>query len=169
MGSVRIKRQTAPSTPGSTYTELYVDTADGHLKTKDDTGTVVDYYQTVSSADAVIIVDVACDSTVAVGDAVKIVSGTAYKAQADSVSNSGVLGVVNSKSSSVLCSILTEGKTTTIYAGLDDTKDYFLSAATAGALTVTPPTGSGEVLLKIGRPLSATEMVISIGNKRVRA
>jgi hypothetical protein len=42
MGNIRIKEGTAPSTPPSGYIEVYVDGADGHLKQKDDTGTVVD-------------------------------------------------------------------------------------------------------------------------------
>lgn len=42
MGSIRIQEQTAPSTPPSGYVEVYVDSSDGHLKQKDDSGTVVD-------------------------------------------------------------------------------------------------------------------------------
>lgn len=39
---ISIKNSTAPSTPTSGYTNIYVDTADKHLKTKDDAGTIVD-------------------------------------------------------------------------------------------------------------------------------
>jgi hypothetical protein len=42
MGTHTIKNQTTPSTPASCYTKIFVDSADKHLKTVDDTGTVVD-------------------------------------------------------------------------------------------------------------------------------
>ena len=42
MGRIITKNQTAPSTPDSGYTSLYVDSADKHLKQKDDTGSVTD-------------------------------------------------------------------------------------------------------------------------------
>mgnify|MGYP007100046760 CR=1 FL=1 len=42
MGNIRIKEGSAPATPASGYLEVYVDSADGHLKQKDDAGTVID-------------------------------------------------------------------------------------------------------------------------------
>lgn len=43
MAKIDVTNQSAPSTPSSGTTSIYVDTADKKLKTKDDTGTVTDY------------------------------------------------------------------------------------------------------------------------------
>jgi hypothetical protein len=40
MGTIRIKKQVAPATPIADYVEIYVDTADGIIKTKDENGLV---------------------------------------------------------------------------------------------------------------------------------
>lgn len=41
MGSIVLKTQTAPATPASGYTSVYIDSADGALKYKNDAGTVI--------------------------------------------------------------------------------------------------------------------------------
>lgn len=46
--------------------------------------------------------------------------------------------------------------------GLTDGADYFLSAATAGGLTTTAPTATGEFVVRVGHALSTTEMEIEI-------
>lgn len=43
MGKILIQNQTAPATPGSGSTEIYVDSTTKKLKSKDDTGTITDY------------------------------------------------------------------------------------------------------------------------------
>jgi len=40
---------------------------------------------------------------------------------------------------------------------------YYLSIATAGKITTTPPTGVGEYLVKIGTALSVTDFLIEVG------
>lgn len=42
MGKIKIKNETTPATPASGTTTIYVDSADKHAKTVDDTGTVTD-------------------------------------------------------------------------------------------------------------------------------
>jgi len=108
---------------------------------------------------------------VAVGNAVRMNSGgTAINALADSTANANVIGVVESKSTSVLCNIRVLGVTEgAIFAGLDVTKKYFLSDSVAGTMVTTPPTASGSVILKIGQPFSATALLVLVGEGIVRA
>lgn len=117
----------------------------------------------------IVILSVPCDSSVYVGAAVRMTSGgTAVNALADSESNANVIGICETKSSSTVCGIRVSGKSLGIYSGLDVTKEYFLSSSVAGLLTATPVIGSGNVLLSIGQPFSATEFVVSKGTKTVR-
>lgn len=48
------------------------------------------------------------------------------------------------------------------FSGLTPGARYFLSAATAGEITATPPVGSGNVILLVGHAKSATELHIQI-------
>ncbi len=94
--------------------------------------------------------------------------GTAINAIADDITTSNVIGVVESKSNSVLCDIRVLGITSGIYAGLDVTREYYLSDAIAGQITTTIPTASGHVVLKLGQPFSATEFLVTKGQAVVR-
>lgn len=40
---------------------------------------------------------------------------------------------------------------------------YYLSAASAGQMTTTPPSGSGEYVIPLGRAVSTTDFEISLG------
>jgi len=117
----------------------------------------------------VVIEDVPCNSSVYVGAVVRMSSGTAINAIADSVINSNMIGVCESKSSSVLCNVRVLGISLAIFSGLDETKEYFLSDTVEGGITTTIPTTSGHVVLKIGQPYSTTEMLILKGQRSVRA
>jgi len=118
----------------------------------------------------VILTNVDCEATVFVGAAVIMQSGgIAKNAIADSLANSNVIGIVESKSSSILCNIRVLGTTSAIYTGLDVTKEYFLSDTVAGELVTTVPTTSGHVVLKLGQPFSATDFVVLKGQRTVRA
>jgi len=46
--------------------------------------------------------------------------------------------------------------------GLTFNTDYYLSAATAGMLTATPPSTVGQVVVKVGRAISTTELKVQI-------
>lgn len=117
----------------------------------------------------IILQDVECESGVYVKAAVVMqASGIAKNALADTLDNSNVIGIVESKSDSIHCDIRVMGVTAAIFAGLDVTKEYFLSDSVAGAITVTPPTTSGSILLKIGQPFSATEFLVSKGLRTER-
>jgi hypothetical protein len=110
-----------------------------------------------------------CEAAVSIGDAV-IMDGTiAKRAIATSLRNSLVVGVVEKKYTSTSCLIRLGGVSSVIYTGLDDSKLYFLSASTPGAITTTPPTGSGVVLVTVGIAWSADRLVVQIGNRVQRA
>ena len=81
-------------------------------------------------------------------------SGVALRAQADVIGNSNVIGFIESKSDSTTCNIRVLGVSEEIFTGLDVTKEYYLSAVTPGLITTAIPTGSGNVVLKMGQPFS---------------
>lgn len=111
-----------------------------------------------------IITGLTCDASVAVGNVVRMSGSTIVNAQADSISNSIVIGICTEKASSTECTVQVTGFTNNIYVGLSVGDIYFLSDSTAGALTTTAPTASGSVRLQIGRPRSANSLVMNIPN-----
>ncbi len=118
----------------------------------------------------VILKDVPCELSVYVKSAVKMnSSGVASNALADILSNSNVIGIVESKPTTTTCNIRVLGTTEAIFSGLDVTKEYYLSDSVAGELTLTPPINSGSVRLKVGQPFSSTEFLVIKGTRTVRA
>lgn len=117
----------------------------------------------------VVIQNVTCDNSVYVGSAVRLDSlGVAYNALADSLANSNVIGIVESKSSATVCNVRVLGVSEAIYSGLDVTKIYYLSDVTPGLITTSVPTVTGHVKLLLGQPRSATEFLIAKGERTVR-
>lgn len=55
------------------------------------------------------------------------------------------------------------------FVGLTIGAPVFLSATTPGAVTQTPPTGTGEIWQKVGEAVSATEVRVELGEAIVRA
>jgi hypothetical protein len=81
----------------------------------------------------------------AVGDVVRLSgAGTYAKAQADSAANAEVIGVVSAVEDVDNFTVLVAGKISGL-SGLTANTVYFLSAGTAGALTSTQPSSTGEV------------------------
>lgn len=125
-------------------------------------------FDAVSGANTVLR-GVDCDASVYVGAVVRVSGGVAFNAIADSLANSNMIGIVESKGSSVTCDIRVSGVTAnTIFSGLDETKEYYLSATVEGEVTLLPPTTSGSVLLKIGQPFDSESMLVSKGIRTVR-
>jgi hypothetical protein len=123
----------------------------------------------VSTATGTIISNVACDATVYVGAAIRMSGGVAYNALADSYANSNVLGVVETKTSATVCSVRVAGVTDEIFVGLSESDEYYLSATIEGAIVTTVPTGSGQVILKLGQPYSTTRFAVIKGERIIRA
>lgn len=78
------------------------------------------------------------------GDIVRLSGSTYVKAQADSVANAAVVGVVTDTDTDEFDLMHQPGHVTGL-SGLSAGTVYYLSAATAGAMTSTAPTGSGTV------------------------
>ena len=121
----------------------------------------------VDSANSV-LKGIQLDPAVVLGDAVKIVNGIAHPAQADSLENSNVLGVVE-QIDGMTGQIRVAGVTLPIYSGLEEDKEYFLSDQIAGGLQDVPPTASGSVLLRIGQPYDEQRLFVLKGERTVRA
>ncbi len=117
----------------------------------------------------IVVRDVPCLASVAIGEAVRMVSGTAEEAIATSAAGANVMGVVQAKSSSILCDIRVGGVSPAIFASLDDTKAYFLSDITAGLITIVPPTASGSVVVRVGVPFNGTRLLVSKGVRIIRS
>jgi len=117
----------------------------------------------------VVIADVPCESSVYVKAAVIMqASGIAKNALADSLANSNVIGIVESKSSTTLCNIRVIGVTPSVFTGLDVSKEYYLSDVIDGDIVTTIPITSGHVVLKVGQPFSDQEFLVSKGQRTVR-
>lgn len=81
----------------------------------------------------------------AVGDVIRLSgAGTYTKAQADSAANAEVVGIVTEVPNVNTFKVAVAGKVTGL-SGLTANTVYFLSAATAGALTATEPSTLGQV------------------------
>lgn len=124
----------------------------------------------VTDTSGILLKDVPCDVTVYVSAAVIMNGlGTALNALADSIANSNVIGIVVSKSSSTLCDIRVTGVTNDVFAGLDVSKEYYLSNTTPGGITTTPPITSGHIRLKLGQPFSGLSLLVAKGERVVKA
>lgn len=115
------------------------------------------------------IQDITCDSTVAVGNVVRMNGSTVVNALADNFTNSKVIGICVSKSAATICNVQVTGFTADIFAGLTTNDLQFLSDVSPGQLTTTPPTASGSVVQLVGKPKSATSLIINITTGMIRS
>lgn len=122
-----------------------------------------------SPRDASKLEGVPCEAAAQVGHWVRMSGGTAVRAQADVLANSNVIGVIEAKSSATVCTIRFLGETEDIFVGLDETKEYFLSEITPGEMTVIPPATPGNVIIKVGQPVTATSFLVLKGSRYVRS
>lgn len=123
----------------------------------------------IKDQDFTVLKNIDCDASVYVGSFVRInTSGIAVNAIADTYSNSNVIGLVESKSSSTKCDIRVSGVSLPIYSGLNADYDYFLSDTVAGLLTDTVPTTSGHIKIKLGQAFGTDKFVMAKGERVVR-
>lgn len=80
-----------------------------------------------------------------INNLVKLTAGTYSKAQADVAANSAVVGIVSAVAGEDDFTLLMEGRFTSTAHGLTVDNIYYLSAASAGALTATEPSTAGQV------------------------
>ena len=100
-------------------------------------------------------------------------AGTVMEARADTLVSSRILGLVQDATiaAAAVGNIQTDGvfvATTTQWdavagttGGLTPGVHYFLDSATAGLITATAPTTTGDVVVNLGLALSATELDIN--------
>jgi hypothetical protein len=130
-------------------------------------GDVIDLKNTVNRTNANV-------AAMIVGEVVYASNATSVdKAQADAQSTVRVMGlIVTGGAAAAQVDVQTEGIVTLTTGewdavagttgGLTAGATYFLSAATAGALTGTAPTAGGEFVVRVGHALSTTELEIDI-------
>lgn len=121
------------------------------------------------SANAV-LENVDCDPSVTVGDVVRVNAlGIAVKAQANTLENALVLGVVESKSDPELATVRLSGISAEgVFSGLTESTQYFLSTSSPGLITATAPVTSGQVVLKIGQSYGSDKLLVQIGERILR-
>ena len=111
------------------------------------------------------------DSTIKIGYPIYIkASGHLDPARANAQATTGAVGVsISDAAAAATCKYLTEGKVTrsdwTEVAGVTSLTPgvlYYLSPTTAGRITSTAPTTTGQFVVVIGRATSATELDIEI-------
>lgn len=100
---------------------------------------------------------------VAVGEVVYIsASNTVDLADTSAESTSRIVGMVGQAAAALGTTKVCSDGVVSGLSGLTPGARYFQDPATAGALTTTPPTGSGESIVQIGYAKSATEMHLQI-------
>lgn len=120
-----------------------------------------------NSANA-ILTGVPCDASVVIGDFVRMDSGVAVKAIADNLTNSNVLGLVELVNGDSTCTVRINGVSESLFAGLNEGLEYYLSDTTPGAITSVAPTASGTVVLKLGQPFDAQRLIVLKGSRILR-
>lgn len=122
----------------------------------------------VDKSERIVIPNVPCDAAISVGDWVRISSsGEALKAQSDTPSNGKVSGVVEAKPSTTLANVLVSGISSGIFLALDQTAEYFLSATTPGTIETSQPSGSGNIVVSVGQPLTTTKLCVKIDKRTI--
>lgn len=88
---------------------------------------------------------------------------------ADSMENSNVLGLVESKPTPTTCNIRLFGASAANYLGLQMNDEYYLSDEYPGALVKSDniPIASGHVVLKIGQPINSTQLLFARGERHL--
>lgn len=100
---------------------------------------------------------------IAAGDAVYIsAANTVSLADASAESTSRIIGVAGAAIANGALGKVCQSGVVSGYTGLTAGSRYFQDPATAGGLTTTPPTGSGESIVQVGYAKSATELVLQI-------
>ena len=102
-----------------------------------------------------------CDSGVALRDAVYVDSGgVIQKASADTVATTPCVGIVSVKPTPTTCIIEHTGVVDG-FSGLTPNNLLYL-AATAGGVTHTAPSGSADVIQRLGLAMTASRMLVSV-------
>ena len=146
--------------PGARNYEPYEDSDTGLI------GALKDLQETIDDHEATTIVGYRCEAfeNVIQGEAlyVRASDGKVGKAIAnDTFDKALVAGFAQtSKTTGQIVQVIIRGLLAT--TGLDQGDDYYLSAASAGAITKTPPSSSGQYITRIGESGSSTQLIIKL-------
>lgn len=99
----------------------------------------------------------------ALGDIVYIsAADTGKKAKADAAGTKDAIAIAMGAITNGTTGSYQTGGILTGLTGLTANTPYYLSAATAGLLTATPPSAVGQYVVRIGLAISTTELMINI-------
>lgn len=110
---------------------------------------------------ATIIYNLECHSSVAVGSIVRFSGSTLINALADSISNAKIDGIIIDKPTSTTGHLMVTGLSPDIFFGLVPGTNYYLSADSNGSYDTALPTGFGRVIVRIGKAVSETKILIN--------
>jgi hypothetical protein len=120
------------------------------------------------TTNALLLRNLECAPDVFVGAAVRFENGIVTLALADSIANSNVLGIVEEIIGN-LALVRTDGISKSIYSGLDESREYFLSDTVPGGITSDVPVLAGHIALKIGTPVGNTRLYVQKGVRVIRS
>lgn len=106
--------------------------------------------------------------TIAAGDMIYLnASGQILKADANAIAKAAIAFAQSGITNAASGTISFEG-TLTGLSGLTPGAPYFLSAATPGLITLTPPTGAADIVQPVGTAISATALSFEAGTPIIR-
>jgi hypothetical protein len=95
-------------------------------------------------------------------------SGACTQARADAVATMPAIGLCISKPTATTCIIARSGEVDG-FAGLTPDSLYYVSDTLAGGITATAPSGSGNVVQKVGYAKSSSILVVELGKAAKKA
>lgn len=120
----------------------------------------------------ILIPGVPCAPSVVASDWVYLdFSEIAQKAIATSLDSANVFGLVE-ETDGFICTIRVSGVSKNLFIGLDTTKEYLLSDAVPGSMTmqgISVPSLPGRVVLVLGKPYNASRFLVRVGPRIVRS
>lgn len=128
-----------------------------------------DYVRRDDGSGNIVLEQVPCEADALVGHAIRMAGGIAVRAQANNSTNGNFFGIIETKYNATLCDIRVQGVSGSIYSGLTENVEYFLSDLVAGEISTTSPTASGSVIIRVGQAFSATELLVIKGIRVVRS
>ena len=130
------------------------------------TGVLIDLKETMANQQTYSVIGYQCITfeNVVQGEALYCRSsdGKVGKAIADDTFDKALVAgfAQTTKSTGQSVNVIVRGLMAT--SGLDAGDDYYLSAASAGAITKTPPSASGEYLTRVGESGTSTQLIIKL-------
>jgi len=107
-----------------------------------------------------------CTADEQINDLVYVLSaGEVRRADASDISTARAIGFVASKTSDTQCKVRNIGLIDS-FVGLSAGANYFLDTA-PGAVTTSPPTNQGEIIVRVAEAIDSTTLLININNSYV--